>query len=293
MDALLDPLRPEFAQRALLELLVLSAACGPLGVWVVLFRQSYAAESFAHGLLPGLVGATLAGIPPAAGAAAGALAGAGGTALAGRVRGPGQDAAVAVTVTALVGAGALLGLAPDVPARLQELLFGDLLGADGRDVAIAAGLAAGVAVALVAGHRRLALAAFDPDAARPLGARPARVEAGLLAGLAVATVAAVQGLGSLLVLALLVAPGAAALRLARRLVPALVLAAVLAAVAGLAGLYASYHLELAAGASVALAAVALYALAVAVRPAGAIGRRPPRRRATASHTAPASIRARL
>jgi ABC-type Mn2+/Zn2+ transport system permease subunit len=268
-DALLDPLRPEFAQRALLELLVLSVACGPLGVWVVAFRQSYAAESFSHGLLPGLVGATLAGVPPAAGAAAGALAAAGGTALAGRVRGPDRDAAVAVTVTALVGAGALLGLAPDAPARLQDLLFGDLLGADGRDVGIAVGLAGGVALALLAGHRRLALAAFDPAAARSLGVPAARMEAALLAGLALATVAAVQGLGSLLVLALLVAPGAAALRLARRLGPALALAAGLAAAAGIAGLYASYHLELAAGASVALAAVAIYGAVALIRPARA------------------------
>jgi ABC-type Mn2+/Zn2+ transport system permease subunit len=82
----------------------------------------------------------------------------------------------------------------------------------------------------------------------------------------VTAVAAVQGLGSLLLVALVLAPGAAALRLARRLPGALALAAVLAALSGVVGLELSYHLELAAGASIALCAVALAGLA-SLRPA--------------------------
>ena len=56
-----DPFQDSFTQRALLEVLVLSLACGPLGVWILLYRQSYAAESISHGMLPGLVLAALAG----------------------------------------------------------------------------------------------------------------------------------------------------------------------------------------------------------------------------------------
>ena len=82
--------------------------------------------------------------------------------------------------------------------------------------------------------------------------------------LAVATVAGVRGLGSLLVVALILAPGAAALSLAARLPAALALAALLAALAGVLGLLASYHWRTAAGASVALAAVAVFALALVI-----------------------------
>ena len=64
-------------------------------------------------------------------------------------------------------------------------------------------------------------------------------------------------LGSLLLVALIVAPGAAALRLAGRLPAALAAAAGIAALAGVAGLVLSYHLGIAAGASVALCAAAL------------------------------------
>ena len=72
MVALLtEPLRDGITQRAILELLILAVVCGPLGVWVVLYRQSYATESIAHSMLPGLVIASLASIPLGLGAAAG------------------------------------------------------------------------------------------------------------------------------------------------------------------------------------------------------------------------------
>ena len=82
----------------------------------------------------------------------------------------------------------------------------------------------------------------------------------MLVLLALTTVAAVQGLGNLLAVALVIAPGAAALNLTRRLPSALALAAVLAALAGMAGLTLSYELDIAAGAAIALCAVALTSL---------------------------------
>ena len=52
---LTDPLGSPIVARALAEVLILSLACGPLGVWVLLYRDAYAAESISHGMLPGLV----------------------------------------------------------------------------------------------------------------------------------------------------------------------------------------------------------------------------------------------
>jgi ABC-type Mn2+/Zn2+ transport system permease subunit len=126
-------------------------------------------------------------------------------------------------------------------------------------------LAATAGVALALAHRRLALSAFDPAAARSLGASPARWELVLLVVLAVATVAAAPALGSLLLVALIVAPGAAGLQVAARLPAVLAVAAAAAALAGLAGLVLSYHLGIAAGASVALCAVFLAAIGGGVR----------------------------
>ena len=264
LDWLLDPFSGALMQRALAEVLIVAVACGPLGVWVLLYRQSYAAESISHAMLPGLVIATLAGAPLLLGAVGGVIAAAVAIALAGRDERLGGDVGVAVAISALFGLGAVLALSPDVPARLGELLFGDLLGVTGGDLVEAAVLAGGVAVALALAHRRLALSVFDRAAAPSLGARPARWELALLTLLAVCTVAAVRGLGNLLVVALILAPGAAALNVAPRLPAALALSAALAALAGVLGLLASYHWEVAAGASVALAAVGLFALSLFV-----------------------------
>jgi len=256
-------------QRALLELVILGAACGALGVWLLYLRHAYAAESLAHAMLPGLVLASLAGAPLLLGAAGGVVVAAALIALAARDTRVGSEVAVGVTVTTAFGLGAVLALAPTVPARLGELLFGDLLGASTQDLVAAGALAVLVAGALALGHRSLCAAVFDAAAAPSLGVRPQRVELALLALLAVATVAAVQGLGNLLVFALLVAPAATAMRLGRSVRSQLALAAALGAGAGALGLAVSAELDLAASASVALAAVTLYGLAALARPATA------------------------
>jgi ABC-type Mn2+/Zn2+ transport system permease subunit len=264
---LLDPFAGALMQRALAEVLLLGVACGPLGVWILLYRESYAAESLSHGMLPGLVVAALTGLPLLLGALGGVMVAAAGIALAARDERLGGEIGVAVTVSTLFGLGTMLALSPETPPRLNELLFGDLLGVSARDLAVGGVLAGTVVLSLAVAHRPLSLSAFDRAAARSLGARPGRWELALLVLLGVTTVAAVQGLGNLLLVALVLAPGAAALRRTRRLGAALGLAAGLAALAGVAGLLASYHLGLAAGASVALCAVACF-LAGAALPGG-------------------------
>jgi manganese transport system permease protein len=265
-------------QRALLEVVILGATCGALGVWLLHVHSAYAAESLAHAMLPGLVIAALTGMPLLLGAAGGVLAAAALIALAARDSRVGAEVAVGVTVTAAFGLGAVLALAPEVPARLSELLFGDLLGTSTADLVAAAALGGVVAFALTAGHRSLAAAVFDPVAAPSLGVRPQRARLALLALLAVAVVAAVQGLGNLLVLALIVAPASAGIRLGASLRTQMALAAATGALAGLLGLVASAELDVAAGAAVALAAIGLYAvaalLAPAASPAGAVRRSP-------------------
>jgi ABC-type Mn2+/Zn2+ transport system permease subunit len=240
-------------------------------VWIVLHRQSYAAESMAHAMLPGLVVAALAGAPLLLGAVGGVLVGAAAITLAGRDERLGGDAGVAVAVGSLFGLGGILALSPAVPPRLGELLFGDLLGVTGGDLWQAGLLAAITAGVLALGHRSFTLSSFDRAAAPSLGARPGRWDLVLLGLLALATVAAVRGLGNLLAVALVLAPGATALNLTRRLPAALAAAVGLAAVAGIAGLLVSYHAQLAAGASVALCAVALFAASLALSPRAAGG----------------------
>jgi ABC-type Mn2+/Zn2+ transport system permease subunit len=265
---LLEPLQSGIERRALLEVALLGGFCGTLGYWIATYRLSYPAESLAHGLLPGLVLATLAGLPLLLGGVAGVTVAALVVAVAGRDPRVGSDTATAVAVTGMLGLGGLLALSPDAPARLEELLFGNPLGVTDGDLIAAATLALLGGVALVALHRPLGAVALDAAGARALGIRPTVVRIALLGLLAAALAVAVQGLGSLLVLAVLVAPAVAVRGHVRSPGRAMAAAGATAVVAGIAGIYASHLLGTAAGASVALA----LCLAAALGAVGQAGR---------------------
>jgi ABC-type Mn2+/Zn2+ transport system permease subunit len=284
-DFLVDPLRSGIDRRALLELALVGGFCGALGFWVITERLAYSAESLSHGLLPGLVLAALAGSPLLLGAAGGALVAAALIAVAARDPRIGPDTGTAVAVTGLVGLGALLALAPDSPQRLEELLFGDPLGVTDGDLAAAAALLVLGGAALAALHRPLAAVAFDPGGASAAGLRPALLRLVLLVLLAAAVAVAVQGLGALLVLAVLIGPPLAVRNHAGTPGRAMLGGGAVAVLAGIVGIEVSFHAHSAAGASVALALCAAAGLGSALRPSpgsargGAWPRSPRRERA--------------
>ncbi|WP_354698339.1 Manganese transport system membrane protein MntB [Paraconexibacter sp. AEG42_29] len=257
---LTDPWQEALTRRALLEVVLLGVAGGALGCWLLFFNLAYSAESLAHALLPGLVGAALLGLPLLLGGAAGLLVGAVAVAVAGRIDGLDRDTAVAVVVTGLFGLGVLLALSPESPAGLQGLLFGDVLGVSDSDLLLAAGLVAVVLAALWVLHDRLLVVGFDRLSAAGLGVRPLAVDVALLVLLAVALLVAVQGLGNLLVVAVLMAPASAARLVTRRMGPMLLVSGLIAVLAGTGGLYLSYYAGTAAGASIAGMLVAVYVI---------------------------------
>jgi ABC-type Mn2+/Zn2+ transport system permease subunit len=277
LHLLTDPWSEAISQRAFAEVALLGVVGGALGCWIVYYELSYSAESLAHSLFPGLVLAALSGIPLLVGGAAGILVAAMAVAVAARTPAIGRDTAVAVVVTTLFGLGVLLALSQDSPPGLQGLLFGDVLGISDLDLGLAAGLAVVVLVALRLLHGRLLVVGFDRTTARALGASPFLADAALLVLVALAILVAVQGLGNLLVVAVLVGPAATARLLARRMARMMALAAAVALAAGFAGLYLSYYARTAAGASIAGVMVAIYlgaAAAAALRDARPARRAP-------------------
>lgn len=259
-DALLDPWRSGIGQRAMAEVMLLGALGGALGFWVLRYGLAYGAESLAHGLLPGLVLAAVAGFPLLVGAAGGILAA---VVLLAAVAGDervGPDTGTAVVVTGLLGLGGLLAFTPDVPPRLGDLLFGDPLAVSTADLAATAAVVLAVGTTLAALHRPLAAVGFDPRGVASLGLRPGLVRLALLVLLAATVAVGARGLGNLLVLAVLVAPAVAVRRHARTPATAMGAGSLVAVAAGVAGLYASYHLSIAAGGAVALALCAAAAL---------------------------------
>jgi ABC-type Mn2+/Zn2+ transport system permease subunit len=265
MHVLLEPWQQGIVQRAFVELALVGILGGALGCWVVFHGFSYSAESLAHALLPGLVGAALLGLPLVVGAAFGLAGAALAIALAAQVPGIRRDASVAIVTTTLFGLGVLLALSPSSPPGLSGLLFGDPLGVTRSDVVLTAAVAAGSLCALAALHRVLLVVGFDRVNATAFGARPAFADAALLVLVAAALLVGVQALGNLLVLAIVIGPAATARLLSRRMARMMTLAAGIALVGAIAGLYLSYYANTAAGASVALAFVACFLLALLAR----------------------------
>lgn len=258
LHVLTDPWGGQIMRWALLEVVLIGLAAGALGCWILFYELAYGAESLAHSLFPGLVAAALLGLPLLLGGALGVLGAALAVALATRVPTIGRDTAVAVVVTGLFGLGVLLALSPASPPGVQGLLFGDVLGVTSGDLVVAGILVVVVLGTLALLHRPLLVVGFDRTTARSLGARPAVADTALLVLLGAAVLVAVQGLGNLLVLAVLVGPAAAVRPLARRMPAMMALACGAAVLAGVGGLYLSYYAGTAAGASIALVAVALW-----------------------------------
>jgi ABC-type Mn2+/Zn2+ transport system permease subunit len=266
--AVIGPFADLIMQRALLEVTLVGVCGGALGCWVIFYGLSYASESLAHGLFPGLVAAALLSLPLLLGAGVGILVAALGVAVASRIPGVGRNVAVAVVVTFLFGLGVLLALSPDSPPGIQGLLFGDVLGATDSDLALSGGLTVGIVATLLLLHARLLAVGFDRAFARSLGISPVAADAAVLSLLAGAILVGVQGMGNLLVVAVLVGPAATARQLSSRMKPMMLLSVAVAVLAGAAGLCLSYYAGTAAGASVAAAFVVAYLVAMFSRRTG-------------------------
>ena len=264
------PLSDPIMQRAMLEVALIGVCSGALGCWVIFYGLPYASESLAHGLFPGLVGAALLGLPLVLGAAAGILVAAIAIAVASRVARVGRNVAVAVVVTSLFGLGALLALSPASPPGVQGLLFGDVLAASDTDIALSGALALIIVAALWSLHGRLLAVGFDRGSAASLGISPALADTAVLTLLAAAILVGVQGLGNLLVVAVLVGPAATARALSSRMAPMMALSVAIAVACGALGLLLSYYAGTAAGASIAAALVVAY-LASALLGRGRLG----------------------
>lgn len=260
MSALIEPFEYTFMQRALLEVVLMSLVCGMLGVFVVLRGLTYTGESLAHTLVPGAALAVAVGLPVLPLAFAGAVVAVlviGFFAQRSDVSG---ETAVGVVFSGAFAVGVIVLSIWGSPRELDSLLFGSILSVQGSDL-VAGGVAV-VVVALVVGifGRRLLMVAFDPGFARALQLRPLALDIVLLVAVALAVTVALKAMGSLLVLAMLIAPAATARLLASQAWTLVGVAPLIGVFSGVVGLELSYHLGIAGGAAIALTSIAVFAV---------------------------------
>jgi ABC-type Mn2+/Zn2+ transport system permease subunit len=269
MDELLvEPFRSEFMRTGALAAILVGVLCGAVGCYVVIRGMALLADSFAHGVLPGVAIAVLlttgtGGDPAALGVLLGGLAGgivtAVGTTLILRRSGLREDTATAVMFVFMLALGVvLISREQNFAVDLSAFLFGDVLGVAASELPLTLGLVVAVLALVAVLYRPFLLVAFDRRRAASLGVPVGAVELVLMLDLAVAVVIGFRVVGSLLVLGLLIAPPAAAGLLTRRLPAMMVLGAAFAAVSAPVGLLISWHLDVAAGASIVMVAVGIF-----------------------------------
>ena len=263
LDILLEPLGYEYMVRALVTTLIAAVVCALLSCWLVLIGWSLMGDAVSHAVLPGVVLAYIVGAPFALGALVfGVLA----VTLIGGIRDTSrikEDAAIGIVFTTLFALGLVLISVTPAQTDLGHIIFGNVLGVSTSDLLQISILAAVAAVILLAKRRDLTLYAFDPTHAHAIGLSPRRLGALLLGLLALTAVVALQVVGVILVVAMLIIPGATAHLLTERFGRMLVLAPALAALCAVVGIYLSYWLNAAPGGMVVLVQGAAFALAFA------------------------------
>ena len=273
MSYLLEPFGSPFMQRALAEALLLGAVAAVVSVFVVLRRLAFVSDVLTHTVFPGVViGFVVAG---AGGIVWGALVFAVLSAvlitvLSARARVT-EDASMAIVLTGFFALGVILvSRRATFTTDLTAFLFGRILTVDRQQLVVTAVIGAAVLGVLGLLGKELVLRAFDPAGAEARGYRVVLLDLVLNLAVALVVVAAVRAVGTVLVIALLVVPGAAGRLLSDRLAGITLVAVGVALLAGWLGLAASWQasvnhgLRLASGATVVLVLVLLYGLAAGI-----------------------------
>ena len=278
MGPLLDPfLDNEFMLRALVAGCLVALACAVVGTFVVLRGLAFIGDALAHGVLPGIAGALLLGLPGIGGALVGAGVMIGGVTLVRRRSRLSGDTAIGLLFVGMLALGVVIvSRSESFTGDLTRILFGEVLGISWSDIAVQLGATVAVAAVAAVCARPFLMLSFDRDQTRVAGFSAELHDWLMLGMVAVTVVVSFQTVGTLLVFGMLVAPPATAALAARRIGAMMALAAAIGVVSVAVGLLLSYHYDLAAGATIVLVEVAVFFAALTAQ-----GIRRPSRLATA------------
>jgi manganese/iron transport system permease protein len=269
------PLSYGFMQRALVVAVLVGAVCAVLSCFLVLKGWSLMGDAVSHAVLPGIVIAFMLGLPLAIGAFTAGL----GCAVAtgylkenSRVK---EDTVMGIVFSGMFGFGLVLFTKVETDQHLNHILFGNMLGVTAGDLVETGIIAGGVLLAVLVKRRDLLLYCFDPQHARAVGLPVRLLHYGLLALLALTIVASLKAVGVILVVAMLIAPGAIAYLLSNRFEHMLVIAIAVAVGSSVVGTIASFHIDGATGPCIVLMQMAVFLVAFLFAPGGIVRRRMP------------------
>ncbi|MBV8689079.1 MAG: metal ABC transporter permease [Candidatus Eremiobacteraeota bacterium] len=266
MDWLIAPFQLDFMVRGFIVAVLVGTLCSLIGAFVVLRRLSFIGDGIAHASFAGIVIAYLRGANFYLGAAVVAVLTALGIGFVHRKANVSLDTSIGVLFTGAFALGIfLMSRQRSYSVDLQDYLFGNILGVSRQDLLLIILLCALVAGTLVFFFRSLVYTSFDPVVAEASGIPAGGLDYLLLVLLALTIVVTLEAVGIILVAALLVTPAAAAYQLTRRFSVMIALSALLGAFCSVGGLYLSYYLNAASGATIVLMATVVFFVAIAIK----------------------------
>ncbi|MEE9335566.1 MAG: metal ABC transporter permease [Granulosicoccaceae bacterium] len=257
---LTEPLSLDFMQQALFIGLVVSISAAQLSSFLVLKGWSLMGDAVSHAVLPGIVIAYLLGIPYLIGAFATGLFCAVSTGYITENSRLKEDTVMGVVFSALFALGVVMFTKIETELHLDHVLFGDILGLSWRDVIGTTMLCLFVSVAIFVKRRDLLVFSFDDVHASVIGLNTKLLHYGLLSMLSLLIVASMKAVGIILVIAVLIAPGAIAFMLSDRFERMQVIAMVAAAVCTFIGIILSYHIDSAPAPTIVVIMTGLFVL---------------------------------
>lgn len=284
---LLEPFGYGYMVRAIWVSALVGGVCAFLSCYLILKGWALMGDALSHSVVPGVAVAYLAGLPYAIGAFSSGLIAALGIVIVRRLTLLREDAVIGLVFTSFFAAGLLLVSINPTAVNLQAVIFGNVLAISDEDV-VQVVIIAGLSLAILGLRwKDMMLAFFDESHARSVGINPLHLRVLFFVLLSACTVAALQTVGAILVIAMVVTPGATAYLLTDRFGRMIWIAVVIGAGCSAVGAYASYFLDGATGGLIVLLQTALFFAAFVFAPKhGRLAARRAARRAPAGEVAP-------
>jgi manganese/iron transport system permease protein/iron/zinc/copper transport system permease protein len=259
-----EPLQYDFFVRALIAGTLVGALCGLIGVYVVLRKMSYIGHGLSHAIFGGAVVSYVMGFNFYIGAS---LWGFGSAVLINlmtrRRKFIAADAAIGIVTTASFALGiALISRYRTFTRSFDAALFGNILGVDQNDLIAIVAVTAMTFVAVVLLYRRLLFTTFDPEVAPFFGVNTPWIDTMFSLILAGCIVVSLQVLGATLIAASLVIPPITARLMTENFSRMMFISVITGAVCGFVGIYVSYYIDVASGASIVLVSAGVFLLAL-------------------------------
>jgi manganese/iron transport system permease protein len=280
------PLSYPFMQRAMIVAVLVGAVCAVLSCYLVLRGWSLMGDAISHAVLPGIVIAYAVGLPLAIGAFVAGLACALFTGYLKENSRVKEDTVMGIVFSGMFGFGLVLFTKVETDQHLNHILFGNMLGVTVSDLIETAIIAGITLVAVTLKRRDLLLYCFDPNHARAIGLPIRVLHYGLLIFLSLTIVASLKAVGIILVIAMLVAPGAIAYLLTDSFERMLLIAAAIAVSSSVLGTLVSFHIDGATGACIVLIQMVVFLLAFVFAPKRGLLAARRERRSVSDATAP-------